>query len=125
MIFTAGILCLIAFSVHAIAGDREFAQMPVTRNSTKTSDTWVQTRSGWHWVSTDLLLSGILLLLIETTQVISARTEILNLASIYFYCCGTAWLITVLISKDTVVQIWRVGQWMFCFLMSLLIYLGH
>ena len=68
-IFIAGILSLLAFTIHAFIGDREYKSLkPEKTASPKVKETWVQVRSGWHWVSVDLLLSIILLSLLATTE---------------------------------------------------------
>ncbi len=121
----AGTLSLIAFFAHAFVGDKEYkALKPVSNCPDKIKETWVQVRCGWHWVSTDLLLAGILLFLLATTEVIKAKTEISFLLSVYFFLCGLVWLITVVFSRTSNKQIILLGQWIFCFLMSGLIYLG-
>ncbi len=121
----AGALSLLAFFAHAFVGDKEYGVLkPETEAPSKNKETWVQVRSGWHWVSVDLLLSGVVLLLMATTEIIKAKTEISLLLSIYFFVCGIVWLGTVLLSKSDNKQILVVGQWIFCFLMSGLIYAG-
>ncbi len=121
----AGVLSLLAFFAHSIAGDNEYrALKPIEEAPAKNKETWVQARSGWHWVSVDLLLSSIVLLLMATTELIEAEPEISLLLSIYFFVCGAVWLGTVLLSKTSNKQILVLGQWIFCFLMSGLIYAG-
>ena len=124
-ILIAGLLACLAFFAHAFIGDKEFKVLkPVSESPDKTKETWVQVRSGWHWVSVDLFLAGVLLLLLATTEMISEKSEILLLLSIYFMVCGFVWLGTVLLSKDKNKQILVLGQWIFCFVMSGLIYFG-
>lgn len=121
----AGTLSLLAFFAHAFVGDKEYKTLkPKTDAPSKTKETWVQVRSGWHWVSVDLLFSGGILLLMATTDLIKAKSEISLLLSIYFFVCGIVWLCTVLLSKTENKQILVLGQWIFCFLMSGLIYAG-
>ena len=124
-IFVAGILSLVAFFAHAFIGDKEYkALKPVENCPEKTKETWVQARGGWHWVSVDLFFAGVLLLLLATTEIIKAKTEISLLLSIYFFLCGAVWFCTVSFSKTNNKQILVLGQWIFCFLMSGLIYFG-
>lgn len=124
-ILIAGILSLIAFVAHAFVGDNEYQTIkPSSDDSEKKNETWIQVRSGWHWVSVDLLLSSIALLLMATTEIIKAKSEVLLLLSIYFCVCGLVWLATVLLSKNNIKQVLFLGQWIFCFLMSGLIYVG-
>ena len=89
IILIAGILSLLAFLAHVFVGDREYIQlMPSPESTEKTRDTWVQARSGWHWLSVDLLLSGLLLILIATGSFIQPASQILLLLCIYFFVTG-------------------------------------
>ncbi|MFK7847070.1 MAG: hypothetical protein AB8G77_17340 [Rhodothermales bacterium] len=125
LLLIAGILTLFAFTAHAFIGDKEYRVLkPGQTALPKNKETWIQTRAGWHWVSTDLLLSGILLLLMATTDMIEAKAEIALLISIYFFACGIVWLFTVVLSKTEAKQIYVLGQWVFCFLVGGLIYAG-
>ncbi len=122
----AGALSLLAFFAHAFIGDKEYkALKPQSNTPTKEKETWIQVRSGWHWVSVDLLLSASILFLLATTDIIKAKAEISLLLSIYFLICGAVWLCSVLISKENHKQILVLGQWIFCFIMSALIYTGY
>lgn len=124
-ILIAGILSLIAFIAHAFIGDSEYrAIKPNLDDSEQKNATWIQARAGWHWVSVDLLFSSIALFLLATTEIIKAKSEISLLLSIYFFVCGIVWLITVLLSKNNNKQVFIIGQWIFCFLMSALIFAG-
>lgn len=125
LLLVAGVLLLLAFIAHAFIGDREYkALKPKIDAPSKTKETWVQVRSGWHWVSVDLLFSAGILLLMATTEFIKAKSEISLLLSIYFLICGVVWLCTVLFSKTENKQILVLGQWVFCFLISGIIYAG-
>jgi len=124
-ILAAGLLSLFAFVVHAFVGDKEYKQLnPNSSVSDKIQEIWVQGRSAWHWLSVDLLLSGVLLILISTTELIKAKSEISFLLAIYFLICGLVWLGTILFSKQSNKQFLALGQWIFCFVMSGLIYFG-
>lgn len=125
LILIAGVLSLIAFFAHAFVGDKEYSALkPGIKSPYKHKETWVQVRGGWHWVSVDLLFAGVLLILLATTEVLTAKTEISLLLSIYFLLCGVVWLGTVAFSRTNNKQILALGQWIFCFLMSGLIYFG-
>lgn len=124
-ILLAGVLSLVAFLAHAFVGDKEYkALKPVETCPDKNKEIWIQVRSGWHWVSLDLFLAGVLLLLLATTEIVETKTEILLILSIYFFLCGAVWLCTVAFSRTNNKQILVLGQWIFCFLMSGLIYFG-
>ena len=121
----AGSLVLLASFIHAFVGDKEFQVLkPETDRPAKYGETWIQSRSGWHWVSVDLVLVGILLITMSITSFINAETEIAILLCIYFLCCGMVWLATVFFSGMGISQVFRLGQWIFCFLVSGLIFLG-
>lgn len=125
-VLIAGMLSLLAFFAHALVGDKEYqALKPASNSSDKNKETWVQVRSGWHWVSVDLFLSSVLLTMIAVTDIISAKKEILVLLSIYFFICGIVWFGIVLSSRNTNKQIIVLGQWIFCLIMSSLLIWGQ
>ncbi|MEN8215551.1 MAG: hypothetical protein ABFS56_04095 [Pseudomonadota bacterium] len=125
-IFSAGIISIIAFLIHAFVGDKEYKLiLPNNEDeSNKKILSWIQGRSGWHWVSVDLLLSGIVLLLISATNYLEAEKTLALLLGIYFLVVGVTWFGTVLFSKTKNNQIIVLGQWILCFLLSGLIFLG-
>jgi len=124
-LFIAGVLSIIAFFAHAFIGDHEYrALKPNDESPQKHKETWVQARSGWHWVSVDLLFSGILLILISATDFIKAKPEIAMLLSLYFFICGVVWLIIVVISRNENKKIFILSQWIFCFVVSGLTFIG-
>lgn len=125
-VLIAGVLALAAFFAHALVGDKEYqALKPASDSPDKNKETWIQVRSGWHWVSADLFLSGVLLILISVTDFILAKKEFLLALSIYFFICGIVWLGIVLSSRTINKQIMVLGQWIFCFLMSGLLIWGQ
>lgn len=125
-ILVAALLTLFAFFAHAFIGDKEYqALKPDETDPEKINETWVQTRSGWHWVSVDLLLSSVALFIIAITEIIQSKKEILLLLAIYFMTCGVVWFVTVWLSKSSNKQLLTLGQWVFCFIMSGLILWGR
>lgn len=125
-ILIAGVLSLIAFFAHAFVGDKEYRQLkPALDADEKVKETWVQVRSGWHWVSVDLLLSSILLITLAASDFIQEKRVVLLLLSIYFFITGLIWLGTVFLSKNNNKQLLVLGQWIFCFIVSALIYYGN
>ncbi len=125
-ILIAGILSLIAFFAHAFVGDKEYMQLKPTPDvDGKLRETWVQVRSGWHWVSVDLFLSGILLVTLATSNFIQEKRVVLLLLCIYYFVTGLVWLATVFLSKNNNKQLLVLGQWIFCFIVSALIYYGN
>lgn len=125
-ILIAGILSLIAFFAHVFVGDKEYSQLkPEPSVDEKIKETWIQVRAGWHWVSVDLFLSGILLVLLAVSNIIQEKQAILLLLGIYFFVTGLVWLGIVLLSKNNNKQLLVLGQWIFCFIVSALIYYGN
>lgn len=125
-VLIAGLLSLGAFFVHAFVGDKEYqALRPPSNGPDKNKETWVQGRSGWHWVSVDLFLTSMLLMLISETDFITAKKEFLIILSIYFFLCAIVWLSIVLSSRNTNRQIVVLGQWIFCLIMSALLVWGQ
>jgi hypothetical protein len=126
-VFSAGILAIIAFFIHALIGDKEYRLIRPEKDQQNSTymDSWIQGRSGWYWVSMDLLLTGCLLVLISTTDYLDGEKTIALLLGVYFLFTGTVWFGTVLISKTNNKQILILGQWMLCFLLSALILLGR
>ncbi len=125
-VLIAGILSLVAFLVHAFMGSKENKILkPDTSVLSKEKETWIQIVSGWNWVGVDLFLSGILFILVACTDIISAKKEILFLLSIYFLLCGIVWLCSVLLSKNSNKQVFVLGQWIFCLIVSGLVFWGQ
>ena len=124
-ILIAGVLSLLAFVVHAFMGDKEHQRLkPDILSNDKIQEIWIQGRAAWHWLSVDLLLSGILLIIISTTELIEAKSEISFLLALYFLICGLVWFGALYFSKQKNQQFLSLGQWIFCFVMSGLIYFG-
>jgi len=114
----AGILLIIAAGVHAFIGASEFRLIKPT-DFGKTREVWVQALSGWHWVSIDLFLSALVLLVVGVSDVIDAEETVLLLIGIYFGLCGIAWLVTVLVSgKGVARSLLKLPQWLFCFFIA-------
>lgn len=121
----AASLSLLAFFAHAWIGDKEFCELKPNQSSKKKlTETWIQTRAGWHWVSVDLLLCSAVLFAIALTDLLLAEKQLLLLLSIYFLATGIAWLITVVISKRKDIHLITFSQWVFCLLQSGLCFYG-
>lgn len=126
-ILSAGIISIIAFFIHAFMGDKEYKTIyPVDEETgSKKIISWIQGRCGWHWVSVDLFLCGVVLLLVSATNLLDGKKEIALLLGIYFFVTGLIWLATVLFSKTEGKQVILLGQWILCFLLSGLILFGR
>lgn len=122
----AGVLSLVAFFAHAFVGGKELTVLkPAEGQGAEAGQTYIQTRCGWQWVSVDLLFFSILLFIIGVSDYISARQEVSLLICLYFLLCGVVWLTTVVINKTNNKHPLVLGQWIFCFVMSALVYFGQ
>lgn len=114
----AGILVLTASGVHAIMGAKEFSKIKPDETG-KSLEVWVQTLSGWHWVTVDQLLAGGFLLVIGLTDWIKFESTVLMFIGSYFVLTGFAWLLTVLASGRAIDQApLKLGQWIYCFFIA-------
>lgn len=104
--------------MHAIIGGKEFAFIKPT-DSGKPREVWSQALCGWHWVSVDQLLVSGLLLVVGFSNIIHDESLILLVIGIYFALTGIIWLLTALVSGREIENAWlKLGQWMYCFLIS-------
>ena len=126
-LFIGGALALIAFLIHAIVGGREFRILrpEPEKNNGKDIKIWIQGLSGWNWVGADLLLFGILMVVLAITNFIESEKTIGLVIGIYFLVQGAVWLGTVFLSRTEKSQIFALGQWILCFLLSALAFLSR
>lgn len=114
-----------AFAVHSIIGGKEFRYIKPTSGG-KAQEVWVQSLSGWHWVSMDLLLAAIVLITIGASDLISSESTVLFLVSGYFFLCGLAWLGTIFVAGKKVENRYvKLTQWLLCFLIAGLAFLAR
>ena len=114
----AGILVLLAASVHAVVGGREFGMLK-PEGQGKPLEVWVQTLAGWHWVSVDQVLAAVALLVMGGTDWLGNESVILRVLAVYFGFAGLTWLITVVWAGRQMSGYWyRLGQWIYCFLIA-------
>ncbi|CAM1361319.1 conserved membrane hypothetical protein [Tenacibaculum sediminilitoris] len=124
-ILIANILTLLAFFIHTFMGDKELKIIePEDDPKHLKREKWTMARSGWHWISFDLLFASIGLGLINFTDYLENETLLLQLLAIYFFGYGVAWLIGITISKKFPKNYLKLGQWMLLWLISGLIYWG-
>ncbi|TDQ23892.1 hypothetical protein [Tenacibaculum caenipelagi] len=124
-ILIANILTLLAFLIHTFMGDRELKIIePEDDPKHLKREKWTMARSGWHWISFDLLFASIGLGFINFTDYLENETQLLQLLAIYFFGYGIAWLIGITISKKFPKNYLKLGQWMLLWLISGLIYWG-
>ena len=126
-ILIASILTLLAFFLHTFVGDRELKLIePADANDEKylKREKWTMARSGWHWISFDLLFATIGLGIINFTDLLDNEKQLLQILAIYFFGYGVVWLIGIAISKRFPKNYLKLGQWILLWLISGLIYVG-
>ena len=123
----ANVLTLLAFFIHTFMGDRELKIIePDNENDEKylKQEKWTMARSGWHWISVDLLFATIGLGIINFTDFLESEKLLLQILAIYFLGYGIVWLIGIGISRSFPRNYLKLGQWILLWLISGLIYLG-
>lgn len=126
-ILIANILMVLAFFIHTFMGDRELKIIePKNENDDKflKREKWTMARSGWHWISFDLLFASIGLGLINFTDFFENEKILLQILSVYFLGYGIVWLIGIAISKKFPKNYIKLGQWILLWTISGLIYWG-
>lgn len=123
----ANVLTLLAFFIHTFMGDRELKIIePDSENDEKylKQEKWTMARSGWHWISIDLLFATIGLGIINFTDFLESERLLLQILAIYFLGYGIVWLIGIGISRSFPKNYLKLGQWILLWLISGLIFLG-
>jgi len=126
-ILVANILTLIAFFLHTFQGDKELRMIePVSAEDPKylLQEKWTMARSGWHWISFDLLFATIGLAIINFTELLDCENLLLKILSLYFLGYGIFWLIGIVISQSFPKSYLKLGQWILLWIISVLLYLG-
>lgn len=126
-ILLASILTLLAFFIHTFVGDKELKIIePENENDEKylKREKWTMARSGWHWISFDLLFATIGLNLINFTDFLSSEKQLLQILALYFFGYGVVWLIGIIISQKFPKNYLKLGQWVLLWSISGLIYWG-
>lgn len=121
----AGILTFFAFLAHTIVGTREFWRFKPPTTETDSFQSWLQGVAGWQFASIDLMIAWVVFLLIAFTQIIAEPGVVLALLAAYFFVVGTCWLATIaLVGKSLPSRWWKLGQWIFCYLVAALALIG-
>ena len=126
-ILIANILTFLAFLVHTFVGDRELKLIePRDQPDRKFQkrEKWTMARSGWHWISLDLLFATIGLGIINFTDYLGSENLLLSILALYFLGYGFAWLTGIIISQSFPGNFIKLGQWILLWLISGLIYWG-
>ena len=126
-ILIANVLTLLAFFIHTFVGDRELKIIEPKDEEDENylkREKWTLARSGWHWISFDLLFASIGLGVINFTEFFENEKTLLQILSVYFLGCAIVWLIGIGISKKFPKNYIKLGQWILLLTMSGLIYWG-
>lgn len=126
-ILIANILTLMAFAIHTFLGDKELKILEPNDEAEGKHlkrEKWTMARSGWHWISLDLLFATIGLGLINFTDFFQNEKLLLQILAIYFLGYGIAWIIGIAISKKFPKNFLKLGQWILLWLISGLIFWG-
>lgn len=126
-ILIANILAILAFLIHTFIGDKEVRILQPPANAdgwTNKQEKWTMIRCGWHWVSFDLLIVSIALLIINFTDYFDNEKLFLQIISIYLLILAVIWIIVILISKPFEKRFIKLGQWLLLLILSGLIYWG-
>ena len=126
-ILIASLLTGFAFILHTFMGDKELKLIvPDLKNDPDfiKQEKWTMARSGWHWVSFDLLFATIGLGIINFTNFLENEKLLLQILAIYFLGYGIVWFITISISNSFPKNYLKLGQWILLWIISGLIYWG-
>ena len=120
-------LTSLAFLAHTFGGDMELLVIQPKKgidNWDEMQQIWTMARSGWHWISIDLLFASIILALVSFTKTFKHPKTVLNLLTIYFLSYAIVWFLVILISPTFPNNFLKLGQWLLLLTISGLIYLG-
>jgi hypothetical protein len=126
-ILLANILTIIAFLAHTFAGDIEIHLLQPAmgiENWPEKQKTWTMVRSGWHWISFDLLFASVGLFLVNFTSFFENKRSILQILAFYFFGYALVWILVLLISNTFPGNFLKLGQWILLLTISGLVYYG-
>jgi len=121
------LLTSLAFFAHCIGGDIELSMIRPSNgvdNLAEKQQIWTMARSGWHWISFDLLFASIILALVSFNKTFKQPKTVLNLLTIYFFSYAIVWFFVILISPTFPGNFLKLGQWILLLTISALIYFG-
>lgn len=127
-ILIASVLTLLAFFVHTFMGDRELKMIEPKEgvdDEILKREKWTMTRSGWHWISFDLLFATVGLGMINFSNYFENEKQLLQIMALYFLGYGIVWLIGIAISKRFPKNYLKLGQWILLWTISACIYWGQ
>lgn len=127
-ILIAIILTFLAFLAHTFLGDRELKIIEPKTGEEKEivkREKWTMARSGWHWISFDLLAATIGLAMINFSNYLQNEKQLLQILALYLFGYGVVWLIGIGISKRFPKNYLKLGQWILLWTISGCIYWGE
>ena len=127
-ILLASVLTTLAFFAHTFGGDIELRMIQPEvgiNNWAEHQQIWTMARCGWHWISFDLLLASIALILVNFTNFFESKKTVLQILSFYFLGYAIVWIVILLISKSFPDNFLKLGQWILLLTISGLIYYGN
>ncbi|KAL9643546.1 hypothetical protein ABK040_010159 [Willaertia magna] len=117
-LLAANILTGVSFLVHTFVGDGDVREIePQMDKDNKEAfnlkrEKWTQTRCGWHWISTELLLATVGLYVLNCTNKFEGHENFLKkLMSTCFFSCSAAWLTTIAVSKPFPQRFLKLAQY--------------
>lgn len=121
----ASILTTLAFFVHVIIGDREIVSIqPAKALDHKHREVWTMARGGFHWVSIDLLMTGLGMWIINFTDWLEPEILLMRIMAIYFWVNAIVWLGVIAISRSFPQNYLKLGQWILLLVIGTLLWLG-
>jgi len=126
-ILIASILAFTAFFLHTFMGDKELRLIEPesgAEDNYEKQEKWTMARSGWHWVSFDILFAAIGMAVINFTDYLQNEIQLVRILAFYFFGYGIVWLIGIAISKNFPKNYIKLGQWMLLWVISGLLFLG-
>lgn len=95
---------------------------PEIDQETQVREKWTMARSGWHWVSVDLLFASVIMSLINFSSLLEAEKQLLFIMTVYFLSYGLVWVFTIFISKTFPRNYLRLGQWILLWIIGGLLF---
>lgn len=111
-----GILTLLALLAHGFAGYREsLSTRPPTDRGEAITRNWVQSICAFQLVTVDLLFLSALMIALGTIPELPARRELAWTAAAFYASWGIAWLVQLLLLRQSGKQLLLLGQWLLWF----------
>lgn len=130
-ILLAATIVSLAFVAHAIVGNREaLSTRPSASGDVVSGDAatvernWVQSLCAFQMVTVDLFVLSLLLFALGATDLVPAEREVALAASAFLALWGVAWLVQLLVLRRRLRDYLLLGQWLFWFVCSGLVYWG-